>query len=126
MVRKSARTEELRGREDRHLLASDAVATQTETLEPQGSEKLKERLEARISKEQKALFKRAAELQGRTLSDFMIASAYDAAIRVIEEMEVIRLSAADSHAFAEALLNPRQPPPELREAAQRYRKMVGQ
>jgi uncharacterized protein (DUF1778 family) len=86
----------------------------------------KERFEARISSEQKALFKRAAELQGRTLTDFVIASAHDAAVRTIEEMEIIRLSAADSRAFAEALLNPRQPPAELRAAAQRYRKMVGQ
>jgi uncharacterized protein (DUF1778 family) len=86
----------------------------------------KERFEARISSEQKALFKRAAELQGRTLTDFVIASAHDAAVRTIEEMEIIRLSAADSRAFAEALLNPRQPPAELRTAAERYRKMVGQ
>ena len=86
----------------------------------------RERFEARISSEQKALFKRAADLQGRTLTDFVIASAHDAAVRTIEEMEVIRLSAADSRAFAEALLNPRQPSAELRAAAQRYRKMVGQ
>jgi uncharacterized protein (DUF1778 family) len=33
-----------------------------------------ERLEARISREQKALFQRAAGLHGRTLSDFVIAS----------------------------------------------------
>jgi uncharacterized protein (DUF1778 family) len=85
----------------------------------------KERFEARISSEQKALFKRAAELQGRTLTDFVIASAHDAAVRTIEEMEIIRLSAADSRAFAEALFNPRQPSAELRAAAQRYRKMVG-
>jgi len=98
----------------------------TAAWESKGSQKVKERLEARISSEQKALFKRAAELQGRTLSDFVIASAYDAAVRTIQEMEVIRLSAADSRAFAEALLNPRQPPAELQAAAQRYRKMVAQ
>ena len=63
-----------------------------------------ERLEARVSRDQKALFQRAAELQGRTLTDFMIASVHDAAVRVIEETrETIRLSAADSRAFAEAL-----------------------
>jgi uncharacterized protein (DUF1778 family) len=86
----------------------------------------KERFEARISSEQKALFKRAAELQGRTLTDFVIASAHDAAVRTAEEMEIIRLSAADSRALAEAMLNPHRPPPELRAAAQRYRKIVGQ
>lgn len=32
-----------------------------------------ERLEARVSRDQKALFQRAAELQGRTLTDFVVA-----------------------------------------------------
>lgn len=84
-----------------------------------------ERLEARISREQKALFQRAAELQGRTLTDFVIASVHESAVKAIAELEVIRLTAADSRAFAEALLHPREPIPELRAAAERYRKMVG-
>ncbi|MFY9824117.1 MAG: DUF1778 domain-containing protein [Thermoanaerobaculia bacterium] len=84
-----------------------------------------ERLEARISREQKALFQRAAELQGRTLTDFVIASVHESAVKAIAELEAIRLTAADSLAFAEALLNPREPVPELRTAAERYRKMVG-
>jgi hypothetical protein len=37
----------------------------------------------------------------------------------------IRLTTADSRAFAEASLHPREPVPELRAAAERYRKMVG-
>jgi uncharacterized protein (DUF1778 family) len=37
-------------------------------------------LEARVSHDQKALFQRAAELQGRTLTDFGVASVNDAAI----------------------------------------------
>ena len=53
-----------------------------------------ERLEAWVSRDQKALFQRAAELQGRTLTDFVIASVHDAAVRVIEETQTIRLSAA--------------------------------
>jgi uncharacterized protein (DUF1778 family) len=61
-----------------------------------------ERLEARVSRDQKALFQRAAELQGRTLTDFVIAGVHDAAVRVIEETQTIRPSAADSRAFAEA------------------------
>lgn len=47
-----------------------------------------ERLEARISPEQKRLFQRAAELQGRTLTDFVVASVNDAAQRVIEDMSI--------------------------------------
>jgi uncharacterized protein (DUF1778 family) len=84
-----------------------------------------ERLEARISSAQKALFQRAAELQGRTLTDFVIASVHESAVKAIAEWEAVRLTAADSRAFAEALLHPREPIPELRAAAERYRKMVG-
>jgi uncharacterized protein (DUF1778 family) len=85
-----------------------------------------ERLEARISREQKALFQHAAELQGRTLTDFVIASAHDAAVRVVEDMRKISLSAAESRAFANALLHPRAPTPRLKAAAQRYLKTLGQ
>jgi uncharacterized protein (DUF1778 family) len=84
-----------------------------------------ERLEARVSRDQKALFQRAAELQGRTLTDFVIASVHDAAVRVIEETQTIRLSAADSRAFAEALLNPREPNRRLKASVQRYLKLTG-
>lgn len=79
-----------------------------------------ERLEARISADQKGLFQRAAELQGRTLTDFVVASAHEAAVRTIEEMQTIRLTEAESRAFAEALLVPREPTPRLKAAAQRY------
>jgi len=85
-----------------------------------------ERLEARISSEQKALFQHAAELQGRTLTDFVIASVHESAVKAIAELEAVRLTAADSLAFAEALLHPRKPAQDLRAAAERYRKkMVG-
>lgn len=79
-----------------------------------------ERLEARISRSQKDLFQRAAQLQGRTLTDFVVSAAQDAAVRTIEEMQIIRLSAQDSRAFAEAMLRRRKPSQKLREAARRY------
>jgi uncharacterized protein (DUF1778 family) len=83
-----------------------------------------ERLEARISREQKELFQRAAELQGRTLTDFVIASVHEAAVRTVEAMHTIRLSAEESRAFAEALLNPREPTADLKAAARRYTESV--
>lgn len=79
-----------------------------------------ERLEARVSADQKDLFLRAAELQGRTLTDFVIASVHEAAVRTIEDMQSIQLTAQESRAFAEAVLNPREPTPRLKVAAQRY------
>jgi uncharacterized protein (DUF1778 family) len=82
-------------------------------------------LEARISRDQKALFRRAAELQGRTLTDFVIASVHEAAVRTIKEMQTIRLNAEESRAFAEALLKPREPNARLKAAAERYLKVLG-
>lgn len=82
-----------------------------------------ERLEARISRDQKELFQRA-ELQGRTLTDFVVNSLEQAAVRTIEESELIRLSADDSRMFAETLLSPPAPNRKLRTAARRYMKMI--
>ncbi len=87
--------------------------------------KRQERLEARISHDQKTLFQRAAELQGRTLTDFVLHSVNEAAVRTLEEAQVIRLSARDSRLFADALLNPRKPTAKLRAAAQRYMERFG-
>lgn len=83
------------------------------------------RLEARLSGEQKALFERAAMLQGRSLTDFVVSSAHEAAIRTIERMEMIRLSAEESRVFAEALIEPRRPTRRLRSAARRYIDTIG-
>lgn len=79
-----------------------------------------ERLEARISPEQKDLFKRAAEIQHKTLTDFVLAAAYDNAKKVIQEHEVMELTARDQKIFVDALLNPPQPNAKLRKAAKRY------
>lgn len=83
------------------------------------------RLEARISGEQKALFERAAALQGKSLTDFLVSSAYEAALRTIDQVERVRLNAHDSAAFAEALLNPRPPTKRLKSAVERYRRLLG-
>ena len=83
------------------------------------------RLEARLPADIHALLKRAAEVQGRTLTDFVVAAAREAAIRAIEEVEILRLSAADQRIIAEAILNPPEPSPALRRAFQRRRKLFG-
>ncbi len=72
-----------------------------------------ERLEARISREQKELLQWAADLEGRSLTDFVVSHAQNAAVQTISEHTVIKLNRADSIAFAESL----QSPPELREDA---------
>jgi uncharacterized protein (DUF1778 family) len=83
------------------------------------------RLEARISKVQKELFVRAAELQGRSLTDFVIASAVEAAEETVRAHESLRLSEADRRAFVSALLSPPAPANALVRAAKRYRERTG-
>jgi len=74
------------------------------------------RLEARISFDLHATLKRAAELQGLTMTDFVVSAVQDAAQRAIEQSEVIRLSLADQKCFAQALLHPPEAAPAMRRA----------
>jgi uncharacterized protein (DUF1778 family) len=82
------------------------------------------RLEARIAPDALAVVKRAAEIQGRSVSDFVVAAAQEAAHRTIEETEIIRLSVEDQRLLAEALLNPPEPAPALVRAAENHRRLV--
>jgi uncharacterized protein (DUF1778 family) len=83
------------------------------------------RLEARITDEQKSVLARAAALSGRSLSDFVVAAAQDAATKVIQEQTTIRLAETDRDLFVGALLNPPQPNARLRKAAKAYRQKMG-
>jgi len=83
------------------------------------------RLEARLSPVQKGLFQRAADLSGRTLSEFVIKSAEDAAERLVREHAVIRLSPEDQAAFVKALLDDAVPSLRLRQAAADYQHELG-
>jgi uncharacterized protein (DUF1778 family) len=84
-----------------------------------------ERLEARVTTEQKALIERAAALQGRTVTDFVLTSVQDAARRAIEDHQRLDLSVRDSQAFVEALLNPQPVNDRLRDTVRRYREETG-
>ncbi len=82
------------------------------------------RLEARISTDLHALLKRAADMQGRTMTDFVVAAVQQAARQAIEQADVIRLSLADQEAFANALLKPPKPNAALKRAFARRRKLI--
>ncbi|HTV33940.1 MAG TPA: DUF1778 domain-containing protein [Methylocella sp.] len=82
------------------------------------------RIEARIAPDALAVVKRAAEIQGRSVSDFVVAAAQEAAHRTIEETQIIRLSVEDQRAFAEAILNPPKPSAALLRAAEAHRKLI--
>jgi uncharacterized protein (DUF1778 family) len=80
-----------------------------------------ERVEARVTPEQKRLFERAAALEGRSLTDFLLSSAQAAAAETISRHELLKLTAQDHEVFVAALLNPPVPNNVLRAAAGRYK-----
>jgi uncharacterized protein (DUF1778 family) len=79
------------------------------------------RLEARLPNDVHALLKRAAEIEGRTLTDFVVSAASAAARRTIEQADIINVSVKDQQAFADALINPPPLAPAMARAIERYR-----
>ena len=82
------------------------------------------RLEARISQEAKALVQKAADLEGRTLTDFVLSTVQAAAYQVIEQHQTLRLNLEESEAFVAAMLNPPQPNDALKAAALRHQQDI--
>lgn len=87
---------------------------------------LQERLETRVSAEEKALLQRAASLENRSVTDFIRSSARAAATDTIRRHETMTLSAQDSALFIEALMNSPAPATRLRAAAQAHRELIGE
>lgn len=83
------------------------------------------RLEARLSSDQKNFFQHAATLSGRSLSEFVIDSTQEAAAKVVQAHEVMRLSREEQMSFVSALLNPPEPGSRLRRAVESYRQSTG-
>jgi uncharacterized protein (DUF1778 family) len=84
-----------------------------------------QRLEARVTREQKRLIERAAELRGTTVTEFLVASAQQAAAETIRNHQVLVLRNEARDVFINALLNPPAPNKALRSAARLYRAETG-
>lgn len=82
------------------------------------------RIEARISPELLATVKRAAELQGRSVSDFVVTATAEAAQKIVAETEMMRLSREASEQVAELLINPPPPTKALKEAFAARRRLI--
>ncbi|MBE9166144.1 DUF1778 domain-containing protein [Pleurocapsales cyanobacterium LEGE 06147] len=82
------------------------------------------RLEARVNPEVKALWQKAAELEGRTLTDFVIASVQEAAFKVIQRHQILKLNREDSETFVATLLEPPQFNEALKTAAVSYKQKI--
>lgn len=84
------------------------------------------RVEARISPESLDIIRRAAEIQGRSISDFVVAAAQEAAQRALVEVEIVRLSRAAQEQFASVVIEPPEPTDALVRAFQRRRALLGE
>jgi uncharacterized protein (DUF1778 family) len=83
------------------------------------------RFDARLNEEQKLIIQRAADLEGRSMTDFVIHSAQQAAQRTIEDRAILVLSARDAEMVVDAILNPPDPGPVMRKAMAEYREKMG-
>lgn len=79
-----------------------------------------ERLEARLTPQQKEIITRAAQIKGATITQFVVRSAEEAASATIREHEVLVLRNHARDAFVRALLRPPKPSPAAKTAAARY------
>lgn len=83
-----------------------------------------ERLEARVPVFLKRMVQRAADLQGRSITDFVVSTLDKSARETVREHEVMKLNARDSLKLAKALIDPPAPNAALRKAMALHRKMV--
>ena len=81
-----------------------------------------DRIGARVPHEVYETLRRAAELSGATVNQFLVQSALKEAQAVIEREEVIRLSARDWNWLLDLMENPPKPNPKLKAAIKRYQK----
>ncbi|WP_294201668.1 DUF1778 domain-containing protein [Chryseobacterium sp. sg2396] len=83
------------------------------------------RFDARLSKEQKQFFEKAASLGGfRSLTDFVIMTVQEKAKEIIQEKEQIIASEKDSRVFFNAITKPKKPSETLKNALQDYNAFI--
>lgn len=84
-----------------------------------------ERLVARVSGNDKLLLARAAALEGVSVATFVVTHARNVARRLVADSDEIKLDAAQSRRFVEALLKPTPArPARLRRAATEHARRV--
>lgn len=82
------------------------------------------RIEARISPQTLEIIRRAAEIQGRSVSEFVAAAALGTAQRAVSEAEVLNLSSSAQEHFISLLLNPPKPTAALGRAFTQHRALT--
>lgn len=80
-----------------------------------------DRIDVRISKEQKELFKYASELSGfKSLTEFVVYCIKSEANKIISENNILLKTIEDKKIFVNALLNPPVPNDKLKKAQLNY------
>lgn len=88
---------------------------------------VKDRIDVRISKEQKEFIKYASGLRGfKNLSEFVIYCINSEANKIVKDHNLIVKTIEDKKIFLEAILNPPAPNDKLKEAQKTYQKMKEQ
>lgn len=82
------------------------------------------RFDARLTEHQRTLIHRAAALEGRSVTEFVLNSAETAAQQTIRERAMLVLSARDTEIFVNAILRPTKPNPALQSAAKHYKRVM--
>lgn len=83
------------------------------------------RLVVRLTSEQRMLIARAAALRGLSMTQFVVASAYEAASETVRDTELLRLPGEAREVFINAVLDPPPPNETARDASRRYRQEMG-
>lgn len=83
-----------------------------------------ERLDARVTREEKEMIETAASLSGTSASDFIRMATRQAALNAIREHEVLTLNEEAKRVFVEALLNPPKPNKKAIAAARRLKEEI--
>ena len=95
------------------------AAAAPRSLKPQSA-----RLETRISHDLHFVVKRAAEIEGRTMTDFVAHALQSAATQAIEQAHHVHMTMADQEAFANALISPSKPNAALKRAFSKANKFL--
>jgi uncharacterized protein (DUF1778 family) len=82
------------------------------------------RFEGRMSPFALEMVKRAAEIQGRSISDFIATAAQEVAEKTIGETQEIKVSLEAQRAFVEAILNPPEMAPIWQRAFETHRRLI--
>ena len=83
-----------------------------------------ERINLRLSETAKRRIERAASMEGKTVSAFIVSSALETAERTIDRHETVTLAREDAMRFFDALADPPPPNDRLRAVLEEHARRV--